>query len=111
PRGTRVRRRRAHERRHLHVRRRGRPRRPARQGGRPDLPVPGQPGGAAVTVGKDSLMRNLAILIVLLWSTAAGAVPNTINFTGRLSTSTGAVTGSVDITLRLFPAADGGTAL
>jgi hypothetical protein len=56
-------------------------------------------------------MRNLAILLVLLWSTAAGAVPNTINFTGRLSTSTGAVTGSVDITLRLFPAADRGTAL
>ena len=56
-------------------------------------------------------MRNLAILLVLLWSTAAGAVPNTINFTGRLSTSTGPVTGSVDITLRLFPSADGGTQL
>jgi hypothetical protein len=56
-------------------------------------------------------MRNIAILLVLLWSTAAGAVPNTINFTGRLTTSAGPVNGAVNITLRLFADAEGGSAL
>ena len=56
-------------------------------------------------------MRNLAILFVLLWSTAAGAVPSTINFTGRLTTLTGPVNGAVNITLRLFADAEGGNPL
>src|SRR5262249_10650792 len=62
-------------------------------------------------VGKDSLMRKLAILLVLLWSTAAEAVPSTINFTGRLTTSTGPVNGTVSIALGLFADPVGGNAL
>ena len=56
-------------------------------------------------------MRNLAILFVLLWSTVAGAVPKVINFTGRLTTSSGPVNGAVNITLGLFTDAVGGKAL
>jgi hypothetical protein len=53
-------------------------------------------------------MRSLALALVLLWSAAAGAVPRTINFTGRLTTSAGPVNGAVNVTLRLFADASGG---
>lgn len=64
-----------------------------------------------MTGGKESFMKKIAIVFVLLWSAAAGAVPSTINFTGRLTTSTGPVNGSVNLTLKLFDVASGGTAL
>lgn len=60
---------------------------------------------------KKSLMKKIAILFALLWSASAGAVPNTINFTGRLSTSTGPVNRAVNLTLKIYDVASGGTAL
>jgi hypothetical protein len=56
-------------------------------------------------------MRSIAFALVLLWSAAAGAVPKTVNFTGRLTTSAGPVNGAVNITLKLFVDATGGTDL
>jgi hypothetical protein len=56
-------------------------------------------------------MKKIAIIFILCWSAAAGAVPNTINFTGRLSTSAGPVTGAVNLTLKLYDVASGGTPL
>lgn len=56
-------------------------------------------------------MKKIAIMLVLLWPAAAGAVPTTINFTGRLTTSTGPVTGAINLTLKLYDVATGGTPL
>ncbi|HWO25542.1 MAG TPA: hypothetical protein VNO30_42675 [Kofleriaceae bacterium] len=59
-------------------------------------------------------MKKLALLIgfmALLASGAAHAVPKTMSFTGRLTTSTGPVTGSVNLTFRLFDVATGGSAV
>ena len=56
-------------------------------------------------------MKKIAIMLILLWSAVAGAVPNTISFSGRLATSTGPVTGSVNLTFKLYDAATAGTAL
>jgi len=56
-------------------------------------------------------MKKIAIVFVLLWSTAAGAVPDTINFTGRLTTPAGPVNGAVNLTLKLYDVASGGTPL
>lgn len=57
-------------------------------------------------------MRKLALLIGLCWvlvAQPAEAVPQTVSFTGRLSTSTGPVTGSVNLTFKLYDVATGGT--
>jgi hypothetical protein len=62
-------------------------------------------------MGKGVLVKNVAILFVLLWASAAGAVPKTINFTGRLSTASGPVDGAVNLTLKLYAEPDDGTAL
>lgn len=59
-------------------------------------------------------MKKLAVLIGLfvLWGAGtAEAVPQTISFTGRLTTSSGPVTGSVNLTFKLFDDPTGGTAL
>ncbi|HEX3479606.1 MAG TPA: hypothetical protein VHT91_31500 [Kofleriaceae bacterium] len=56
-------------------------------------------------------MKKLAMVFILCWSAAAGAVPSTINFTGRLSTSAGPVTGAVNLTLKLYNVATDGTPL
>ena len=59
-------------------------------------------------MGKEALMKTIAFVFVLLWSTAAGAVPaagvvpKRISFTGRLSTSAGPVNGAVNLTLKLY---------
>jgi hypothetical protein len=57
-------------------------------------------------------MKKVALLvglIVLFASTSALAAPTRITFSGRLTTSSGPVTGSVNLTFRLFNAATGGT--
>ena len=56
-------------------------------------------------------MRKIAITLILFWSAVAGAVPNTINFTGRLSKTSGPVNGAVNLTLKLYDVASGGTPL
>ncbi|MGH9886842.1 MAG: hypothetical protein ACREBE_15030, partial [bacterium] len=56
-------------------------------------------------------MKKLAMVFILCWSAAAGAVPTTINFTGRLTTSAGPVTGAVNLTLKLYDVPSGGTPL
>jgi len=59
-------------------------------------------------------MTRLALIVgffVVLASATAGAVPTTVAFTGRLKTSTGVVSGNVDLTFNLYTAATGGTAV
>lgn len=53
-------------------------------------------------------MKRLLVVLVALAATAAGAVPPTMPFAGRLSTSGGPVSGTVAITFRLFAAPTGG---
>jgi len=51
-----------------------------------------------------------AVLLVLLVSAATAiAAPTRITFSGRLTTSTGPVTGAVNLTFKLFDGATGGT--
>lgn len=50
-------------------------------------------------------------LVTLSSATASWAAPGTINFTGRLSTSAGRVTGPVAITFRLYATPTGGSPL
>jgi hypothetical protein len=56
------------------------------------------------------LVRSLFVLALLL-SSQALAVPGTVAFTGRLRTSQGPVTGTVDATFTLYTAASGGTSV
>lgn len=51
----------------------------------------------------------LVALLVLGATATAGAVPSTISFSGRLSTSKGVVEGPVNLTFRLHDVATGGT--
>ena len=54
-------------------------------------------------------MKRLLVVLVAFAATAALAVPPTMPFAGRLSTSGGPVSGTVAITFRLFAAPTGGT--
>lgn len=58
-------------------------------------------------------MKKLGLVLALLFVMAgsAGAVPQTVSFTGRLTTSAGPVNGSVNLTFRLFNVATSGSAL
>lgn len=56
------------------------------------------------------LARSIVVLALLL-SSQALAVPGTVAFTGRLRTSQGPVTGTVDATFTLYTAATGGTSV
>ncbi len=57
-------------------------------------------------LNKPALLLGLA---VLLSSATASAVPDTMTFSGRLSTSSGPVDGSVNVIFRIFSAATGGS--
>jgi hypothetical protein len=59
-----------------------------------------------------TMMKKISLLVgffVLMATSAALAAPGRINFTGRLTTSSGPVTGSVNLTFKLFDTATGGT--
>jgi hypothetical protein len=59
-------------------------------------------------------MKKVSLLTGLLIALAAApalAVPSTMNFTGRLTTATGPVSGNVSVTFRLFNSLSGGTAV
>src|SRR5262245_28423108 len=59
-------------------------------------------------------MKKLALMVGLLslWATGrAEAVPQLVTFNGRLTTMSGPVTGSVNLTFKLYDVATGGTAV
>jgi len=60
-------------------------------------------------------MKKVALLLglfaLVLSTRAAEAAPDSINFTGRLSTASGPVDGSVDITFTFYTAATGGSSV